>query len=181
MRLFDGTINDSIIAKPNVELKQEALKLIYNFKSSILNISGVDSIESILYGDYPDKEQVEEDSLEHSEYKHDSQDGMVDSILQEVKYSADLLEEEMQHQNGYRHGSDNGKIHEVVETVVRLEELEEEEIENDDIADESRKHDSEDGSHSHGHARVITLIDKEHNEYVLTRPNDLTMFYEGES
>lgn len=122
-------------------------KLIYNFKSSILNISDSDSIENILYGYYPDKEQ--EDSLEHSEYnKHDSQDGMVDSILQEVKYSADLLEEEMQHQNGYRHGSDNGKIHEVVETVVRLEELEEEGTdENDFLADESGKHESEDGPH----------------------------------
>jgi len=180
LRLFDRTINDSIIAKPDLEFKQETLKLIYNFKSSILNISDSDSIENILYGYYPDKEQ--EDSLEHSEYnKHDSQDGMVDSVLQEVKYSADLLEEEMQHQNGYRHGSDNGKIHEVVETVVRLEELEEEGTdENDFLADESGKHESEDGPHNHGHAKVITLIDKEHNEYVLTRPNDLTMFYEGE-
>ena len=61
-----------------------------------------------------------------------------------------------------------------------LRELEEETGENDDLADDNGKHESEDGSHSHGHAKVITLIDKEHNEYVLTRPNDLTMFYEGE-
>ncbi|CAG8603869.1 7324_t:CDS:2 [Paraglomus occultum] len=180
LHLFDRAINVSIIAKSDLELKQETLKLLYNFKSSILNISDVDSIENILYGYYPDKKQVEEDNPEYN--KHDSQDGiameMVDSVLQEVKYSADLLEEKMHHK-GYRHAADNGKIHEVVETVIRLEELEEEETgENDDLTDENGKHENEDGSHSHGHAKVITLIDKEHNEYVLTRPNDLTMFYE---
>ena len=102
---------------------------------------------------------------------HGSKENMasdiVDNVLQEVSDSADKLEENMHRRN---FGA-NSNLRKTLETVIKLEE-------NDNY--EQNDLDNEEETPHRGHAKVITIVDADDNEYVLTRPSDLTMFYEGE-
>jgi hypothetical protein len=82
--------------------------------------------------------------------KNDSLNEAFQDVLNEVSENADQLEEGLQNDKAYPTGSDV-----IMETVLKVE-------------------DGEDVDDS-----VVTLLDHDHNEYILMRPSDTTVIIEG--
>ncbi|RUS26494.1 Sodium/hydrogen exchanger family-domain-containing protein [Jimgerdemannia flammicorona] len=92
---------------------------------------------------------------------------LVDGVLQDVRNYADRLEKGMQI-DAFRDGQKQDGA--VLETVVKMGDNAE-----DGDASENRQHRREEM----GDGKLITLIDQENNQYVLTRPFDTTVWYEA--
>lgn len=92
---------------------------------------------------------------------------LVNGMLQDVRENADHLEEGMHH-NIFSEGL-NKADGSTLEAVVKVEE---EEGDNISGSGTNKNQKGEEG-------RQVTLIDQENNQYIMARPSDTTVFYEG--
>ncbi|CAI2179813.1 16133_t:CDS:2 [Funneliformis geosporum] len=168
--IFDKIIDehgiDDSLSQP--DFQKVILKLISAFHHTALKMNDTAFLEQI-WNQY--QKHNKNDTVGFFHKVHSSKENiaseMVDNVLHGVSDSADILEENM-----HRHNfGGNSKLRGSLETVIKLEE-------EDYISD--NKHDLDNGEEPRrrGHVKVITIVDADNNEYVLTRPNDLTMFYE---
>lgn len=93
---------------------------------------------------------------------------LMDGVLDDVRNYADKLEKGMQ-VDAFRDGQKQDGA--VLETVVKM---------GDNTEDADGTDDRHRGRKEMADGRLITLIDQENNQYVLTRPFDTTVWYEGE-
>lgn len=94
---------------------------------------------------------------------------LVKGMLQDVRENADHLEEGMHH-NIFSEGL-NKADGSTLEAVVKMED---EEGDNSSGSGTDKNQKGEEG-------RQVTLIDQENNQYIMARPSDTTVFYEGKS
>ncbi|CAG8765294.1 13708_t:CDS:2, partial [Funneliformis caledonium] len=162
-------IDDDSLSQPNFQ--KIILKLISAFHHTALKMNDTAFLEQI-WNQYQKHDKNDTVGFFHKVHgaKENMATEIVDNVLHGVSDSADRLEENM-----HRHNfGGNSNLRGSLETVIKLEE-------DDYIGD--NKHDqldldNEEEPRRRGHVKVITIVDADNNEYVLTRPNDLTMFYE---
>ncbi|CAJ0877016.1 7487_t:CDS:2 [Entrophospora sp. SA101] len=171
-KLVEEYQNGDVKSRSN--FKKETLKLISTFHNSALKMNDTEFFQHLLNQYHPNgnirHEKLINNHQKINEVKKDNLAlDLVDDMLKEVSDSADHLEENMNN-NKF---ADNPKMHGSLETVVRLEE-----DEGDFFSMNEQEGDSIDDDEIHSHHRLVGLVDRDNNEYVLTRPHDLTVFYE---
>ncbi|RHZ89356.1 hypothetical protein Glove_16g96 [Diversispora epigaea] len=149
----------------------EALKLIYKFHHQALIMNDTEFLQHVwdLYVNNGIGINKTNEKHTDSQPKKSAFD-IIKNVLLDVGIEADRIEENM-HQHKFFDGS---KIHGTLDMVVKLED-EDEYIE---YEKENDPNSSQNEEHRHGVGKVNMLLDRDNNEYVLTRPNDLTAFYE---
>jgi hypothetical protein len=165
---------DNIIDERNTDdslsqsdFQKDILKLISAFHHTALKMNDTTFLEQIWSQYHAHSKNNKTDThLFIHKGKENVASEIVDDVLQEVSNSADRLEENMR-----RHDfGGNSNLRGSLETVLKLEE-----------DDEQTDWGNEDEPRRRGHVKAITILDVDNNEYVLTRPSDLTMFYEGKN
>ncbi|GBB86449.1 hypothetical protein RclHR1_12890004 [Rhizophagus clarus] len=156
--------NDSLSQS---DFQKDILKLISTFHHTALKMNDTAFLEQIWSQYHVHSKNNKTDARVFIHRAHGAKENVaseiVDDVLQEVSNSADRLEENMQ-----RHDfGGNSNLRGSLETVLKLEE-----------DDEQTDWGNEDEPRRRGHVKAITILDVDNNEYVLTRPSDLTMFYE---
>lgn len=156
----------------------EALRLISKFHRQALMMNDTEFLQHV-WNQYVNH-GVNKTTYNQT-YKHTTDSGnnenesaafdIVKNVLKDVGVEADRVEENM-HQNKLADGS---KMHGSLDMVFKLED-------EDEYADHERENNPNSAQreeHRRGTGKVKMILDRDNNEYVLTRPNDLTTFYEG--
>ncbi|CAG8448066.1 10912_t:CDS:2 [Rhizophagus irregularis] len=144
------------------DFQKDILKLISTFHHTALKMNDTAFLEQI-WSQYNVHAKNNKNNTHVFIHKSHGAKEIVDDVLQEVSNSADRLEENMRRHNIGGGSNFRGSL----ETVLKLEE-----------DDEQADWGNEDEPRRRGHVKAITILDVDNNEYVLTRPSDLTMFYE---
>ncbi|CAG8723837.1 568_t:CDS:2, partial [Acaulospora morrowiae] len=162
--IFEKLIEESdSISHP--EFNVETLRLITNFHHKALSMNDTEFLLQI-WDQYVNKSiHTQYETTEEHRSHHGSTLDLFKDLLQDVGVEADRLEENM-HQHRFPDGS---KVHGSLDMVFKLEEEDDEEF---------YPKFSREGSHYHKSGKVMMLVDGENNEYILTRPDDLSAFYE---
>ncbi|CAJ0767568.1 10516_t:CDS:2, partial [Entrophospora sp. SA101] len=168
--------NGGIMSQSN--FKKETLELISTFHNSALKMNDTEFFQHLLNQYHPNGNIRNEKSINNHHQKNKDKNNeekkdnlaldLVDDMLKEVSDSADNIEEKMNNNKFV----DNPKVHGSLETVVRLEKDEEDFFLNNN----EQEGDSPDNDETHH--KLVGLVDSDNNEYILTRPHDLTVFYE---
>lgn len=166
--IIDERNNDDSLSQS--DFQKNILKLISTFHHTALKMNDTAFLEQIWsqYNVHAKNNKNNTHVFIHKSHgaKENVASEIVDDVLQEVSNSADRLEENMRRHNIGGGSNFRGSL----ETVLKLEE-----------DDEQADWGNEDEPRRRGHVKAITILDVDNNEYVLTRPSDLTMFYEGKN
>ncbi|CAJ0843949.1 1489_t:CDS:2 [Entrophospora sp. SA101] len=175
-KLLEEYQNGGIMSQSN--FKKETLELISTFHNSALKMNDTEFFQHLLNQYHPNGNIRNEKSINNHHQKNKDKNNeekkdnlaldLVDDMLKEVSDSADNIEEKMNNNKFV----DNPKVHGSLETVVRLEKDEEDFFLNNN----EQEGDSPDNDETHH--KLVGLVDSDNNEYILTRPHDLTVFYE---
>ncbi|CAG8532972.1 10371_t:CDS:2 [Cetraspora pellucida] len=175
INIFDKLIDDNYSIEVSNSFYGETLQLISKFYYNTLKTSGTDFLQKVWNqnvneGDHEHEAITDDDdNYEHGRHRENMASDLVNNFLQEVGVEADRLEKNM-HNHKF---TDNSKMHGSLDMVVKLEDEDEygkkQSIELSQ-SEESRHHSSN---------KVMMLVDRDNNEYILMRPNDLSMFYEA--
>ncbi|CAG8720013.1 21275_t:CDS:2 [Cetraspora pellucida] len=174
INIFDKLINDSYSIEVSNSFYGETLLLISKFYYNTLKTSGSDFLQkmwnqNVNEGDHEHEAITDDDdSYEHGRHRENMASDLVNNFLQEVGVEADRLEKNM-HNHKF---TDNSKMHGSLDMVVKLED------EDEDGKKQSIELSQSEESRHHSSNKVMMLVDRDNNEYILMRPNDLSMFYE---
>lgn len=163
--VYDNAVHSSSRA---YDFRTPALKLTFDFQHAIreshqrLRADSFDELNRLTES-VPEPQEQHDATAQHYTPHHEHTEGdapdsaeamkeLLHGMLQEVRQNADQLEDGM-----HRHNLQFGHEGATIETVLKLnDEL------NSDVSDES-----------------AVLIDQDNNEYIMTRPFDTTVIYEG--
>ncbi|CAG8469819.1 11037_t:CDS:1 [Racocetra fulgida] len=173
INIFGKLIDDNYSIEMSNSFHGETLQLISKFYYNTLKTNGTDFLQkvwkqSVNEGDHEHKVITDDDNYEHDPHRENMASDLVNNFLQEVGVEADRLEKNM-HNHKF---TDASKMHGSLDMVVKLEDDEDGKKQSLELSQ------SEESSHSSN--KVMMLVDRDNNEYILMRPNDLSMFYEGE-
>ncbi|CAG8691347.1 36525_t:CDS:2, partial [Racocetra persica] len=172
INIFGKLIDDNYSIDMSNSFHGETLQLISKFYYNTLKTNGTDFLQKVWKqnvneGDHEHKVITDDDNYEHDPHRENMASDLVNNFLQEVGVEADRLEKNM-HNHKF---TDASKMHGSLDMVVKLEDDEDGKKQSLELSqsEESRRHSSN---------KVMMLVDRDNNEYILMRPNDLSMFYE---